>query len=219
MIVAESDLPSTEVRGLGTFQTMPGDAMSKFSHKCSDAVMATSALSKEEVNVLWTAPEQGSGCINLKAMVVERNDFWFMDDGALTYTICEDDSPMAAPPLVEPCNACDEAKYEVIFEGLWSRHTHPKDFPVNEWQTQFSHLIGASHSIDYDLWKYGELASPALTMLAETGQTKKLEIDMKRFSKNIRSVIKARGLQQGKQMFGRVHSENCKCTTNNIGSL
>ena len=25
----------------------------------------------------------------LKAMVVERNDFWFMDDGALTYHICE----------------------------------------------------------------------------------------------------------------------------------
>ena len=22
-------------------------------------------------------------------MVVERNDFWFMDDGALTYHICE----------------------------------------------------------------------------------------------------------------------------------
>ena len=52
-----------------------------FSHKCSHAVMATSALSKEEVHVLWTAPEMGSGCINLKAMVVERNDFWFMDDG------------------------------------------------------------------------------------------------------------------------------------------
>lgn len=203
MIVAESDLPSTEVSGLGMFQTMPGDAMSKFSHKCSHAVMATSALSKEEVHVLWTAPEMGSGCINLKAMVVERNDFWFMDDGALTYTICEDDSPMAAPPLVEPCKACDEAKYEVIFEGLWSRHTHPKDFPVNEWQTQFSHMIGASHSIDYDLWKYGELSSPALTMLAETGMTKKLEIDMKRFSKNIRSVIKARGLQQRSNVVGR----------------
>ena len=27
----------------------------------------------------------------LKAMVVERNDFWYMDDGGLTYTICEDD--------------------------------------------------------------------------------------------------------------------------------
>jgi len=203
MIVAESDLPSTEVSGLGTFQTMPGDAMSKFSHKCSHAVMATSALSKEEVHVLWTAPDQGSGCIKLKAMVVERNDFWFMDDGALTYMICEDDSPMATPPIVEPCKACDEAKYEVIFEGLWSRHTHPKDFPSNEWQTQFSHMIGASHSIDYDLWKYGEHASPALQMLAETGQTKKLEIDMKRFSKNIRSVIKARGLQQRSNVVGR----------------
>ena len=45
--------------------------------------MATSALSKEEVHVHWTAPEQGSGCIKLKAMVVERNDFWFMDDGGL----------------------------------------------------------------------------------------------------------------------------------------
>ena len=55
---------------------------------------------------------------------------------------------MAAPPLVEPCRACDEAKYEVIFEGLWSRHTHPKDFPSNEWQTAFSYMIGASHSID-----------------------------------------------------------------------
>ena len=31
--------------------------------------------------VYWTAPEQGSGCIQLKAMVVERNDYWFMDDG------------------------------------------------------------------------------------------------------------------------------------------
>lgn len=32
MIVAESNLPSTEVSGLGTFQTMPGDAMSKFRY-------------------------------------------------------------------------------------------------------------------------------------------------------------------------------------------
>ena len=39
----------------------------------------------------------------------------FNDDiSALTYRICEDDSPMAAPPLVEPCRACDEAKYEVM---------------------------------------------------------------------------------------------------------
>ena len=47
---------------------------------------------------------------------------------------------------IPPCTACNEAKYELIFEGIWSRHTHPKDFPVDEWRTQFSKLIGASHS-------------------------------------------------------------------------
>ena len=38
-----------------------------------------------------------------------------MDDGALTYNFCEDNSPMENVPLVEPCCACDEAKYEVSF--------------------------------------------------------------------------------------------------------
>ena len=82
-------------------------------------------------------------------MVVERQDVWYMDDGGLTYTMCEDDSPLAEPTVVQPCCACDEAKYEVIFEGIWSRHTHPKDFPVDEWRTMFSTLIGASHSENY----------------------------------------------------------------------
>lgn len=36
---------------LGTLQTMPGDAMVKFSHRCSHAVEATSSISKEEVQV------------------------------------------------------------------------------------------------------------------------------------------------------------------------
>lgn len=219
-LVAESDLPATEVPNLGTFQLMATEhAMSKFSHRCSHAVKATSAISKDEVKVLWTSPEHGAGCIQLKAMVVERKDLWFMDDGSLTYTICEDSSPIGAQPLVEPCCACDEVKYEVIFEGLWSRHTHPKDYPIDEWKTQFSHMIGASHSIDYDLWKYGELASPALTMLGVTGQTKKLEMDMKRSSKNIRSVIKARGLQQRSNVVGRTFAVFRMDPTNHLFSL
>ena len=52
-------------------------------------------------------------------MVVERKDVWFMDDGALTYNFCEDNSPMENVPLVEPCCACDEAKYEVPFWKLF----------------------------------------------------------------------------------------------------
>jgi len=219
LLVVESHLPATEVPNLGTLQLQPGENMLKFSHKCSHAVKATSAIPKDEIQVLWTAPEAGHGCIQLKAMVVERKDVWYMDDGALTYTICEDNSPMGTPPLVEPCCACDEAKYEVIFEGLWSRHTHPKDYPIDEWKTQFSHLIGASHSIDYDLWKYGELASPALTMLSVTGQTKKLEMDMKQFSKHIRSVIKARGLHVRSNVVGRTFAVFRMDPTNHLLSL
>eukprot|EP00088_Acartia_fossae_P070968 TRINITY_DN962_c0_g1_i5.p1 TRINITY_DN962_c0_g1~~TRINITY_DN962_c0_g1_i5.p1 ORF type:complete len:1038 (-),score=234.06 TRINITY_DN962_c0_g1_i5:373-3441(-) len=218
-LVAESELPATEVQDLGVFQLMQGDAMSKFSLDCSHAVKATSAVSKDEIHVLWTAPVAGSGCIQLKAMVVERKDLWFMDDDGLTYNFCEDNSPMETPPLVEPCCACDEAKYEVIFEGLWSRHTHPKDYPIDEWKTQFSDLIGASHSIDYDLWKYGEQSSPALSMLAESGKTKKLEIDMKTSSKHIRSVIKARGLQQRSNVISRTFAVFRMDPTNHLLSL
>ena len=58
-------------------------------------------------------------------------------------------SPLAEPPMIEPCRACDEAKYEAIFQGLWSRQTHPKDFPHDEWRTEFSKIIGASHSLNY----------------------------------------------------------------------
>ena len=34
-----------------------------------------------------------------QAMVVERKGLWFMDDGALTYDICEDSSPIGAQPI------------------------------------------------------------------------------------------------------------------------
>ena len=36
---------------VGTFQLMPGEAMTKFSHKCSNAIEATSSISKEQVQV------------------------------------------------------------------------------------------------------------------------------------------------------------------------
>lgn len=62
----------------------------------------------------------------------------------------------------EPCCACDEAKYEVIFEGLWSKFTHPKDFPSNVWLTHFSDIIGASHSSDFKMWEKQGYATEGL---------------------------------------------------------
>jgi len=56
-------------------------------------------------------------------------------------------------------------------------------------------------------------------MLSATGQTKKLEIDMKRYSKHIRSVIKARGLQQRSNVVGRTFAVFRMDPTNHLLSL
>ncbi|CAH1390076.1 unnamed protein product [Nezara viridula] len=95
-----------------------------------------------------------------RAAVVEQPDVWYQEDGPLTYTICEDLQEMSSEKQLTQCCACDEAKYEVSFEGLWSRQTHPKDFPEGE-NTRFSDVIGASHTSEYrdmrTMWSEGDL--------------------------------------------------------------
>lgn len=61
-----------------------------------------------------------------RASVVEQRDAWYMDDGALTKILCEEEieSFDDQPEILDECCACDEAKYEVIFEGLWSKVSH-----------------------------------------------------------------------------------------------
>ena len=51
------------------------------------------------LKVYWTSPPKGHGCIDFKAMVVERADVWYMDDGELTYAMCEDDAPLSEPQV------------------------------------------------------------------------------------------------------------------------
>jgi len=58
------------------------------------------------------------------------------------------------------------ASYKVTFEADWSKATHPQDFPSNP---HFSGLVGASHKHDARLWKAGELATPGIESMAETG--------------------------------------------------
>lgn len=92
--------------------------------------------------------------------MIEHRDVWYMDEGTLSKTLCEDNTDLgdSQPLILEECRACDEAKYELTFEGLWSRNTHPKDFPSNGWLTKFSDVIGASHTTEYRFWTYGEPA-------------------------------------------------------------
>lgn len=98
------------------------------------------------------------------------------------------------PPILDQCCACDEAKYELVFEGMWSKYTHPDEFPEDHSQAFFSDIIGASHSNEFRMWTYDSYASEGVKELAESGSTKKLESELKQVSLKTRTIIKARGL-------------------------
>lgn len=99
------------------------------------------------------------------------------------------------PKILDYCCACDEAKYELVFEGLWSRYTHPDDFPDNFWSAYFGDIIGASHSTEFRMWNSDSFATEGVKELAELGSTKKLESELKQVSSKTRTIIKARELR------------------------
>ncbi|XP_043250558.1 spondin-1 isoform X3 [Colletes gigas] len=172
------------------------ESLTRFSEVCPNAVVETSKVPKEEISVAWTSPSEGSGCIFIRATILETPDTWYMDDSNLVLKICQDSKAEADDqgPVLETCCTCDEAKYEVTFEGLWSRNTHPKDFPSKGWLIRFSDVIGASHTVDYRFWRYNGMASAGLRQVAELGSTRRLESELKDQSEHIRTIIKARGI-------------------------
>ena len=38
-----------------------------------------------------------------------------------------------AVETISDCCACGAAKYKVTFDGLWTKYSHPKDFPEREY--------------------------------------------------------------------------------------
>jgi len=68
---------------------------------------------------------------------------------------------------------------QLIFEGLWSNQTHPKDFPFSLWLTHFSDVIGASHERNYSFWGEGQLASDGLRQVAEWGSVRGMEAELR----------------------------------------
>ncbi|XP_022902529.1 spondin-1 isoform X2 [Onthophagus taurus] len=192
---SDTDDNSQHNTSVGVLQ-IQGDGLIKYSDKCPNAIEHINSIGKTQITVLWTAPTNGTGCIAIRATVVESVDRWYSDDGKLTKILCAEsqDNEDYQPPILEECCACHEAKYEVTFEGLWSRNTHPKDFPKYNWMTRFSDIIGASHTVNYTFWSYGGYASGGLQQLAENGNTRELERELKDKSEHIRTIIKARGI-------------------------
>ena len=60
------------------------------------------------------------------------------------------------------------ALYELEIHNTWSTTTHPGLFPEN---AHFSWLGGGTHSNEVSFWEEGQLASPGMVEMAETGVT------------------------------------------------
>ncbi|KAF7273961.1 hypothetical protein GWI33_013338, partial [Rhynchophorus ferrugineus] len=153
------------------------------------------------VTLIWKAPPTNSGCISMKAVVIESREKWYETDeflynGPLTKTLCENvNENEDVLPEVEPtCCACDEAKYELAFEGKWVRNMHPKGFPEDIWTTRFSNIIGSSHKNNHEFWKEDDEPSEGMKELAFNGSTGKLESELLANIGNLRTIIKARGV-------------------------
>ena len=103
-----------------------------------DQSCSVSGFLTADIQVLWTAPPPTAGCVIFRATVLEAGsvvaqslgydrcflcrEVWSQDSERLTLELCEEageeeeDSPVQAQ-----CCACEEAKYEVEFQGLWSK--------------------------------------------------------------------------------------------------
>ncbi len=67
-------------------------------------------------------------------------------------------------------------RYDITVANTWSEATHPGVFPANV-GPHFSIMAFLAHSEQYTLWAPGQLASPAVKQMAETGDLIKYQAD------------------------------------------
>uniref|UniRef100_A0AAR2KV05 Spondin-1 n=1 Tax=Pygocentrus nattereri TaxID=42514 RepID=A0AAR2KV05_PYGNA len=174
----------------GTFQIIDEED-TQFMTNCPPAVTESTPRRRTRIQVFWTAPSSGIGCVLLKASIVQRKIISFQDEGSLTKRVCEKGKPFITKATDKPlldCCACGTAKYRVTFYGNWSEKLHPKDYPrrANHW----SAIIGASHSKNYVLWEYGGYASEGVKQVAELGSPVKMEEEIRQKGDEVLTVIK-----------------------------
>lgn len=175
----------------GQFQIIDEDD-TQFMTNCPPAVTESTPRRRTRIQVFWTAPASGSGCIILKASIVQKRIIYFQDEGSLTVRLCEREAVFGEAtqsPALECC-ACGTAKYRLTFYGNWSEKVHPKDYPrrANHW----SALIGASHSRSYVLWEYGGYASEGVRQVAELGSPIRMEEEIRQKGDEVLTVIKTK---------------------------
>ena len=68
----------------------------------------------------------------------------------------------------------EQANYQLHIKLTWSAETHPFEFPPSP---TFSHMIGATHSDDYALFKDSDTGSSGLELIAERGRVSIFRIE------------------------------------------
>lgn len=177
---------------MGTFQLIDS-TRTQFAAECPHVIMHTDRQPKPGIEVLWTAPAPRVGCIEFRATVIERDDVWLKDDGALTRIFCEETGRTENSKFSEmtpDCCACGSANYQMTFTGKWSHDSHPKDYPTQRHLLHWSDIVGASHSRNYMLWQYGDYASRGVKDVCEFGNPQTAEQEVQNHSQEVRSVIK-----------------------------
>ncbi|CAL7936929.1 unnamed protein product [Xylocopa violacea] len=185
--------PNNPATRVGYFQLFP-DGLTTFNEECVNTISEASDYPKSEVQAMWRAPPSGSGCVIFTAMLLENNVRWYAEDGRLTKTFCEMEPAEVESIDDGKCCACDEAKYSLTMEGIWSNVTHPKDFPFSLWLTHFSDIIGASHVPSFSFWGKDHVATDGFRLLAEWGSASGVEAELRANSNQLRTLIKAAGL-------------------------
>ncbi|XP_066505539.1 spondin-1b [Hoplias malabaricus] len=162
----------------------------QFMGSCLPAVTESIPRRRTRIQVFWTAPPTGTGCVVLKASIVQKKIIYFQEEGSLTWRFCERDPLATTETPLADCCACGTAKYRLTFYGNWSEKVHPKDYPrrANHW----SALIGASHSKNYMLWEYGGFASEGVRQVAEFGSPVKMEEEIRQKGDDVMTVIKTK---------------------------
>ncbi|XP_063800581.1 spondin-1 [Pseudophryne corroboree] len=175
----------------GFFQIID-DEDTQFLSNCPVAVTESTPRRRTRIQVFWTAPSIGTGCVILKASIVQKKIIYFQDEGSLTKRMCEPDATFESgnEKAIPECCACGTAKYRLTFFGNWSEKSHAKDYPrrANHW----SAIIGGSHSKEYVLWEYGGYASDGVKQVAELGSPVKMEEEIRQKGDEVLTVIKAK---------------------------
>lgn len=83
---------------------------------------------------------------------------------------------------------------QLVFEGLWTNVTHPKNFPDPAYLTHFSDMVGASHETNFSFWGRDIVASDGFRQLAEWGSASGLEAELRTKAKYLKTYIKVPGL-------------------------